>query len=159
MARAQRDYAAEYARRVQKERDRATAEGREFDLRRARGHATGRARDRDILLGRLRYWTKASQFDLPADEWRQDVESTIQRLTRGMPGVFNDEVARLIAISETIDELKAKVSVQRAYRSAKRQGSTDEEAAQRSGGRDRWANRIGFLPWALYFYHGGIETT
>lgn len=40
MAGRQRNYAAEYARRVERERERAYQEGRPYSLKRARGHAT-----------------------------------------------------------------------------------------------------------------------
>ena len=46
MARRQRDYAAEYARRKAREQQRAALEGREFNLRNARGHGQVRLRDK-----------------------------------------------------------------------------------------------------------------
>lgn len=52
LARGQRDYAAEYQRRVERERERAAREGRPFSLTRARGH--GESREAENVRRRVR---------------------------------------------------------------------------------------------------------
>lgn len=79
MARKKRDYKAEYARRVQRERERATAEGREFSLTRARGHGT---REKERELRSFNKLIEDSRFGLTKTEWRDDVKQTVALVGR-----------------------------------------------------------------------------
>lgn len=142
-----RDYAAEYARRVAKERERADAEGRPYDPTRARGHAR-EGHETERLKGRLRYWTKHTRYGLPEDEYAEDVQSAVDRvgpLYMPLP----------MRIQLVIDILKDKAATTRAYLAETDDGESHPEAAYHSRGKDRWGERIAFIPWTLYFYHGG----
>jgi hypothetical protein len=126
MARKPRDYAAEYARRVARERERAAKEGRAYDVRRARGHKEHRETER--LKNRLRYWTRRTRTDPVA------VRDAVSRLGGDAP-----------AQREVIDLLQEKAQVIEQYR-----------GGHKEPGQERWTHRKEYLPIELYYYHGGI---
>ncbi len=128
-----RDYRAEYQARKALEQERARAEGRPYESGRARGHKDTAS---ERLNSQLRYWTKRSRYGLDPGEYAQDVQSAIARL-------------------QVLDILKAKVGATRAFQFRVDEGEDYDDAARHTQGRDRWSTRLGFIPWSLYFYHGG----
>lgn len=123
-----RDYAAEYARRVAKERDQATAEGRPFDPGRARGHAD---KSEEILRSSIRRWAtrNAHLLGLDPKEYRDIIKGAIQ--TQG-------------------DDREAREGVL-VFLKGQRASIADPTGV----GRDLFNNRPLWLPIELFYYHAG----
>jgi hypothetical protein len=68
MAKRRRDYAAEYARRKELERQRAQSEGREFSLKKARGHGAIRPSTQ-----RKRITEKIRRMELTRAPWEDEI--------------------------------------------------------------------------------------
>jgi hypothetical protein len=123
-----RDYAAEYARRVARERDRATVEGRPFDPGRARGHADKADELTRSAIQRIAT-RNAHLLGLDPEEYREIIAGAIQ--TQG------DDAAAREGVLVFLKGQRASI-------------------ADPSGvGRDLFNNRPIWLPIELFYYHAG----
>jgi len=160
-----RDYAAEYARRKAREAERAAAEGRAFDLAKARGHVTRdyereqarvrrevkRELPKELAPGKrqlpkvdvLQYWIDKTRFG--ADDYDAKVRDGVER-KGGDSAARAWMVARLKEKYEDTMEFLARVG----------QNMTYKEAAKGSTGQAHYfTGRVEFVAVEVYWYHGG----
>lgn len=125
MARARRDYAAEYARRVRLERERARERGTQPDMSRARGHGSHRE---ELAENRVRRW-----FGQAKKQVRGELEE--ERGAR--------ELVHEYGPTRINEALQLRQAIQAAFESGR------VKMAKRL-----YAQRDDDLPDWMYFYHG-----
>lgn len=120
----QRNYAAEYAKRVERERGRAAQEGRPFSLKRARGHATettkpgihGGQRDRlySLCIRLHGSINKPGSMVWTGQRW-VNAGPSIDGLRST---VYKDilTAARVIGYDETVRRLEGSIAAKQAYK-------------------------------------------
>lgn len=131
MAKRVRDYAAEYARRKVRERERAAREGRPYSLHRARGHGS---REREALERRLRKVSRSVRVDEQGRIVRP-MEPGQRIRTRGLIDRYGE--------SDVRDALNLRRDATRAYESG------DMDRAKRM-----YEQRDPALPDWFFWYHG-----
>lgn len=127
MARKRRDYKAEYARRKALEQERARAEGREFSLKRARGHGQIRESSRRATIRE-----KVRRLNLTKGAYEGDIDAE---------DVFD------LADAEGWDVIEKALDDQ--YEASKAWTEGDYDRAT-----EIWAHRNPDLPDWLMHYHG-----
>lgn len=149
MARQPRNYALEYQRRVDRERERAAAEGREFSKARARGHGSNAAENARRALRRRVYRL--------AD---QNIADGIDYSDHGdRYGAINDVLrAGKYTVLEMIDLLEHQQRAIRAWvlhdpKVGRRKYRRATPAEKRDEKR-KWVPRRRDVPEVLFFYHG-----
>ena len=163
----QRDYAAEYARRVAKAQAKAQAESKPFSLSQARGHGSKdyereqqrlyrerkRAKQppgpsRPIIppVDPLEYWIRRTTYGIPLDEYRALTLGALEMLG----GSASDKAFM-------VERLKSKYAdTQEFLARVHQQGMSYKDAAVGSGGQLHYfSGRLEFLPVEVYWYHGG----
>lgn len=149
-----RDYAAEYARRIERERERAAAEGRTFNRARARGHVsreTENRRRREAAALR-RYLYSLADLNI-ADgidyEDHGDKYAVINDLLREK----RYTVAQMITILKDQQHALTRWAVYRDPKPGRRKYRRTTKAEKRALGRS-WLPRTGDVPEAIFYYHG-----
>ncbi len=157
-----RDYAAEYARRIEREREAAEREGREFSRAQARGHlspAYEAAQRRERKLGpvaprTLEYWTRRTAFGIPLDEYRGIVDEAVERLSGG-EGDDSSEGGDGRATRWMVARLRTKYADTLDFLSKVAEGMTYKEAAESGPGQGHYfTGRIEYVGVEVYWYHG-----
>jgi hypothetical protein len=128
MARKPRDYAGEYARRIEKN----MAEGK--SRTEARGHVSIRSLD---------YWIdKTAPKGMDPNEYHAAIDGAIQNI-----GTSEKDLRYMR------DHLKKLSGVQAAYKDAKARGRTDKQASKESRGEDMWNDKEDWMPPEMFYYH------
>lgn len=144
-----RDYQAEYRRRIERERERATAEGREFSRAKARGHTSNAAENARRALRRRVYRL--------AD---QNIADGIDYSDHGdRYGIIDDALReRKYTVLEMVDLLEHQQRAIRAWvlhdpKVGRRKYRRATPAEKRSEHR-KWVPRRRDVPEVLFYYHG-----
>lgn len=131
----QRNYAAEYQRRVQRERERAATENRPFSLRHARGHPENEAQINRIarLIKQSTGWGTIRDQD--PEQSRENLRQAVR--SARIQGMDDREIEQL---------LRDKKAAYQAYKGG------DPNVGK--SGWQQYTGRRSFLPVEFFFYHG-----
>jgi hypothetical protein len=150
MARKSRNYAAEYARRIE---NRMTIKGESRTA--ARGHVSKtheqiqreeaqirKSSPRVLSQARLDHWAdKTTPRGMSRDEWRDILNANVEN--RGGYDDNRDDLA---------DKLRRKSEVTRDYKRLVNSGKSYDEAADQSGARQWFHDRDEYDPIEIYWY-------
>lgn len=130
-----RDYRAEYARRIAREQERASREGRPFSRQRARGHTANEAQQARINRLIRQSTAEGSYRGEEPEAARKHLRNAVRQVK--MNGMSDDEIERF---------LQDKRSAYRAYR-----------GGDSGNGKGRWwgeFQRKQWVPVEFWYYHG-----
>ena len=144
----QRDYKAEYRRRVERERARAAAEGREFNLSKARGHVS-RAHEQ---AQRQRYKERRFLATLLTPDLIE--RSREPRFSKAAWQSFIDDALEVAGPARTAEILLANIEGKEGFRAGQDKG--ENPAGARVWGMHNDTYRLGkwdhFLPIYIFMY-------